>query len=223
LSDAATKYLTNVTAILSVTAVCAVAWLAFRDGPAPAPVRAAEQRDATSLRQIQFAAQQDRQRQTVVQACIPRLLGESEGDRRSAIAMLFALYPNDAKNILQSASASLPERSKVRATLHDATLRAESLAKLTGEWAVVLTNDPTLADAGAAAYRSRGLLSTPVEIYRRDNRFMTLAVGYPCRADAESAAIALRDRVQDTAFVVNLREWCPNRACTTRGYYDCGQ
>jgi len=61
---------------------------------------------------------------------------------------------------------------------------------------------------------------TAVSVYDRARSLRTV-VEFPSNADAQNALPNIRAKVRNSAYAVNLDEWCPNRQPTGENLYRC--
>ena len=160
------------------------------------------------LEQHKFDAEQQNRRDTIVMEYVPKLLSADPDDRDVALATLFVLYPNEANDILSSVAESLGHEQGE--ALKPAIRQAESLSAKVGSWAVVSASSSTLESAQSEGSRAEEEGCTPVVIYKRGEWFATTVGDFPSQGEAESANIAIRSKIRESAYVVNLQSWCPN-------------
>jgi|KBSSwiStaDraftv2_1062776.scaffolds.fasta_scaffold176324_3 hypothetical protein len=179
---------------------------------------------ATQTRTIELereklkADQQARLEKTLLEY-IPKLVGANESERKTALAVLFILYPNDAKVILERTTASLSGEQKTM--LQPTVQQAEALATKTGAWSIVIGSDATLEGAQVEATQARKQGYTPAVIYQQDKWFVTTVGSYPNQEAAMSENIAVRSKMRSSAFLVNVKSWCANPV-DQEGYVTCG-
>lgn len=179
---------------------------------------------ATQTRTIELereklkADQQARLEKTLLEY-IPKLVGANESDRKTALAVLFILYPNDAKVILERTTASLSDEQKTM--LQPTVQQAEALAVKTGAWSIVMGSDATLEGAQLEATQARKHGYTPAVIYQQEQWFVTTVGSYPNQEAAMSDTIAVRAKLRSSAFPVNVKSWCAHPV-EQGSYVACG-
>jgi hypothetical protein len=164
------------------------------------------------------ADQQARLEKTLLEY-IPKLVGAKESERKTAIAVLFILYPNDAKVMLDRTTASLSDEQKTM--LQPTVQQAEALAAKTGAWSIVMGSDATVEGAQFEATQARKQGYTPAVIYQQEKWFVTTVGSYPNQEAAMSDTIAVRSKLRSSAFPVNVKSWCTNPV-DQGGYVACG-
>jgi hypothetical protein len=208
------------TAVLSALSLIGVAILNSRSNALQADVNrinATSKTEEVALERRKFEDEQKGRRDKTVSDNIPKLLGSVDSDRHVALAILFSLYPNEAKGILETVDRAQNEGSATN--LAPAIKRAEELSKATGDWIIVIGSDSSLDSAKPEAQKAKTQGFDPT-IYHRGNLFATTVGPFPTDVEASSANIAVRSSVGRDSFVVNLNGWCPQR--NNRGeYYDC--
>ena len=165
--------------------------------------------------QLQVKEREERQldetkratRQKFLTEYVPNLISHNDGDRTTATALLFILYPNEAKDILASLKKAVGDQPALG--LEQTLVRANALAVQTGSWAIVIGSDATFPDAQFEVARARDNGYPDGVIYRRDGIFATTVGTFPDQSTAERSAIAVRLKIRNSAFVVNILSWCP--------------
>ena len=180
-------------------------------------LNAAIKQAEVALEQRKFDAEQQARRDQVITTYVPRLLSSDQSEKQAAVAILFILYPNEAKDILARVAESLGEETAV--ALEETLKQATILDKKVGEWAIVIGSDTTLESAEYEATRAEEQGYTPL-IYLKGDWFATTVGPFPTQTEAESVNIAVRSTIRESAFVVNLNSWCP-QPIQKSGYYEC--
>jgi hypothetical protein len=213
---------TLITAILSAITALLVAAIGFYGNSQLEQIRSQSEADTQSrtiqLERDQLKANQDANLQKILLEYVPKLVGANENDRKAAVAVLFVLYPNDAKSYIDRATASLG--STEQATFQPTIKQADALAAKTGSWAIVVGSDTSLDAAKFEVTRAEKQGYTPAVVYKRGQWFVTTLGNYPSQDIANSEAIAVRVKIRSSAFTVNLNSWCPNPAAKD-GYSEC--
>lgn len=209
-----------VTAVLSVFSALGVAYLAYLGAFAESKVKGEEvgvQRAQITLQQSQFNAEVKRRDEERLMALIPLILHSDHGKVREGTVTLRLLMPERAPDILRVVETALTaaERQRLQPTVQASTRAAAAL----GDWVIVIGGDRALEPAQHEASRAVKEGHTPT-IYQREGWYRTAIGPFPTRNDAESANIAARATLNQTAYVVSLPSWCPN---STRqdGYVTC--
>jgi hypothetical protein len=133
---------------------------------------AATQTRTIELEREKLKAEQQARLEKTLLEYIPKLVGANESERKTALAVLFILYPNDAKVILERTTASLSGEQKTM--LQPTVQQAEALATKTGAWSIVIGSDATLEGAQFEATQARKQGYTPAVIYQKDKWFVTI-------------------------------------------------
>jgi hypothetical protein len=149
---------------------------------------------------------------------VPKLVGSDEAARKAATAVLFILYPNDAKSYIDRVAASLGEEEKK--AFQPAIKQAEGLAERTGSWTIVIGSDSSLEAAQDEANKAAKQGYTPAVIYKKGKWFVTTVGSYPSQDVANNENVAIRSKIRSSAFSVNVNSWC-NTPVDKNGYYEC--
>lgn len=174
--------------------------------------------EQVALEQQRFDAEQQVRKDGIIMECVPKLLSADSTERDVALATLFVLYPNEANDILFRVAESLGHEQGE--ALKPAIRQAETLDVRVGSWAVVSASTSTLEEAQLEVGRAEDEGYTPVVIYKRGEWFGTTVGDFPSQEEAASAKIAIRSKIREGAYVVNLQSWCPNPTAK-EGYYQC--
>ncbi|MBN2500779.1 MAG: SPOR domain-containing protein [Anaerolineales bacterium] len=185
-------------------------------------LQASLQEQQVALAQSRFDEEQRARRATVIDAWVPLLYSDDEAERQSALAVLFAIYPNEAKTILESVRASQSEAGAFDPQadfISEAIESAAGLAEAVGPWSVVINSYDDLSSAkqGTRAATEAGYTPT---IYQLDGKYDVVVGKYPTKEDAQSATISIRSKLNEAAYVVNLNEACPIQNETSQ-YIEC--
>lgn len=171
-----------------------------------------------SLEQQRFEADVQNRQDLVIRDYVPLLFSPSDEDVNSALAVLFVLYPNEAKDMLARVSESQGE--EFADFLQPAIERAESLAEATGDWVAVVSSFQSRDSAleHAAEINKGGIYGATVYLI---GGYYTTTVGvFPTKESALSETIRIRDDLNTGAFVLNLNSACP-RQVERDGYFEC--
>jgi hypothetical protein len=210
---------TRLSVIFSFLAVVLVALIGYCDKVEREKLWVAVEDRRVDIERARFDADQHAQVESVLAASVPHILHIDPEKHYPAIATLFALYPNDAKDILSRIAQSVGD-IRYYPWLIPAIQRAESLNIKTGSWIIVIRSDPTLEDALLEAKRTKERGYTPVVIYKQGEWFVTTVGDFHTERHAERATIPIRGKLRGGAFVVNLHRWCPEPV-DRNGYYHC--
>jgi hypothetical protein len=181
--------------------------------------------ETLALEQRRFEAEQRSRWDNVITEYVPKLLSPSEADRQVAVAILFVIYPNDARDILSKVAEALDEE-QVEA-LKPLIEQAESLDEKTGEWAVAISSDLALEGEGARyevdVSREQGYDAV---IYRRGDWYVTTIGPFPTKVEAERAKFVVQSEFpggsyRESAYVINLNSWCPRPVPIDDVLYEC--
>ena len=173
-----------------------------------ARLEAGVQREVLALEQQKFEADQQKLTDDRLVILVPQLLSADDGARRSAAAILFVLYPNEAQMIVDTTREA--GTAKQQEALESASEAAEMIAATTGFWAVVVGTASEFGDAVKETEVAAELGFGSTDVFQRGEVFATVVFDFPTEDDAQSALIPIRSDVRESAFVVNLNEWCPN-------------
>jgi SPOR domain len=151
---------------------------------------------------------------------IPKLLSENVSEKKTAKAVIVFFYPNEAQTILDAVATTVNEEQR------DALrLDAKEVAAITNQaWGIVIGGDTTLATAQAEVERAKRNKYDLVSVYYRQNYYRTVIGGFSDREAAESANIAVRAKIRDSSYVINLNSWCAGATKAGEGnnaYWQC--
>jgi hypothetical protein len=217
-----------ITAVLSVGSAIGVAVLSYKSHNADAAIsslNAASKRDEVALEQRRFEDEQAGRREKIIIENVPKLLSSNDSDRRIGLAIIFTLYPNQAKDILSAISQSEDKNSNPKLT--EAIKKATDLDREVGEWIIVVSSDETIEIAKSVAQEARNQGYRLTTIYQKKKDLYATTIGpYPNQVEAESAAIAVRSNLsvksmqRADAFVRKLKSWCHDPQ-DRPGYKEC--
>lgn len=176
---------------------------------------------ATAIEQTKLRDQQDSRRQQFMVANMPRLLSDSESERRIGKALLFVSYPDEAADILKLITPAAGQ--EIRISLEEVQREAQALQEATGDWSIVVAAERALDQARAWAARLEKDGYSPVSVYRREGVYRIAVGNYPTRQLAEQAAIAVRRQARPDAYVVALGRWCRAPTAGDRQVIECGE
>ncbi|MCH8899134.1 MAG: hypothetical protein IH942_01420 [Acidobacteria bacterium] len=171
------------------------------------------QQQEINLKQQVFEAEEKSRTRAILTEWIPKLISGGDSEQKTARAILFVLFPNNASTYVTLAFESLSEIEKEEQaeTIAEVLEQAEVVGELVGPWTIVIGSD---SDSEAAEFEVKTILEledgfTPVRIYHRNDLFATTVGDFATQTQAESAVLAVRDKVRNSAFVVDLQSWCP--------------
>jgi hypothetical protein len=210
------------TVVLSVISTLLVAFIGIYGSSRLEEIKnqaaAATQEKTIQLEREKLKSEQQARLEKILLQYVPKLVGSNEAERKNAIAILFILYPNDAKTYIDRAAASLGTDEK--AVLQTTIEQAQGLDAKTGPWTIVVGSDLSLEDAKAEVQNAAKQGYTPAVIYKRNQWFGTTVGNYPSQEVANSENVAVKSKIRNSAFAVDLGSWCPSRA-PRDGYIEC--
>lgn len=173
--------------------------------------RQIQQQEVDLKRQI-FEAELKASTNAILIEWLPGLVSESISERRSARAVLFALFPDEAPGYVSRALTAAEEGVLTEAEKEEVQKQIEEIIERTGPWIVVVTTHNDLDSARSKAKDLAGMedIPTPISIYLRDNRYVVTVGELPSEAEANSALIVVREKVTLGAFTRDRSAWCPN-------------
>jgi hypothetical protein len=216
-----------ITAVLSVGSAIGVAVLSYKSHNADAAIsilNASSKKDEVALAQRKFEDEQMTRREKIIIENVPKLLSSNDSDRRIGLAVIFTLYPNQAKDILSAVSQSEDKNSNPKLT--EAIKKATDLDREVGEWIIVVSSDETIEIAKSVAQEARNQGYSPTIYQKKKDLYATTIGPYPNQVEAESAAIAVRSSLsvksmqRADAFVRKLKSWCHDPQ-DRPGYKEC--
>jgi hypothetical protein len=174
-------------------------------------LQASLQEQQVALAQSRFDEEQRARRATVIDEWVPLLYSADNAERQAALAVLFAIYPNEAKSILESIKASQSEAgafSPQAEFISEAIESAADLAEAVGPWSVVVNSYEDLTNARLGVREASDAGYTPT-VYHLDGKYDVVVGRFPTKEDAQSATISIRSKLNEGAYVANLNEVCP--------------
>lgn len=218
------QWITIITALLSFVSALGVAFIGYQSGTAKLELQSDIEKlgitirqEELALEQRRFDAEQQKRRDDIVTQYIPKLLSVDQLEKEEALAVLFVLYPNEAGDILSRVAQAVNEKQAV--ALAPIIVQAIELDEKTGDWTILVFNDPTLDAALAKSATLEKQDYDPV-IYYRDDRYITTIGSFPTESEAKRAIITVQFNIQKSAQVVNLNSWCPEPGFEG-DYYEC--
>jgi hypothetical protein len=168
-----------------------------------------------ALEQGKIDIEEFKRQDELLKLYMPKLLGSNDADRAEALAVLFVLYHNHAKDVLNRVIQSQADSNN--SMLMPALEQARSLDQLVGPWRVYISSDRTREAALFNAKFTYDHASIkPVDIYHRkrgdDDLFIMVAGIFPDKSSAEYATIIARSSVRGTANIVDVSGLCPKAA-----------
>lgn len=125
---------------------------------------------------------------------------------------------NSSLQTTQAAEKDLQTVRQVQETVLQAA-RPDALTT-TGSWGVVVSGDRKLDEAQFEVNKAKAQGYMAVSIYDRARSLRTV-IEFPSNDDARNALPNIRAKVRNSAYAVNLDEWCPNRQATGENLYRC--
>ena len=191
------------------------------------------QQQQTDLDVKRVQLEESKRRDDLLAQQVPKILSANEAERQSAVAILFVIYPNDAKDILArisqmttsptpvvagspSPAAGLPDPPATTATpvvarqLAPVIQQATELDRQTGGWVVVVGTDTTLDAAKFEAMRATRETNISPTIYHRGSYYRTTFGPYRNQVIAEQSAIFARAKLRADAYTESQNNICPN-------------
>ncbi len=223
------------TAIMSLTSAVLVAYIGYtgntriaelqsQTDKAQIELQAEIERLNTSLKEAEvvleqnkFDATQESRRHDILIQYIPQLLSSAENEREVAVAVLFVIYPNEAKDILSNVKKSLGEETNF--DIEQVIKQAITLDEEVGEWVIAIGRDEDIAGAKDEASNARDQGYTPI-IYKIDNWYVTTIGPFPTEVKAESVNITVRSKIREDAIVLNQNNWC-GKPVQKNDHFEC--
>ena len=107
---------------------------------------------------------------------------------------------------------SIDRGLKASAEVTESVLRLAPPQKTedSGAWAIVVSADKLIDQARHEVRRAKDLGYSSVAVFDRSGLFRTV-IQFPDKARAEEALPKIRNELQDSAYLVDFRTWCPVR------------
>ncbi len=165
--------------------------------------------------QRKLESDQRDQKQKFISENLPKLFSPNEVDRKITSSMFLIFYPDDAKSIFDSTAISSTGTQKTE--YQNASREAASYNQQLGSWIIVAGGYQNFGDAKNAVDQATKLGIGSVTVYKKGNSYRLTIGSFPSREEAERANIAVRAKLLDTAYVVNLGSWCPKHTESQEG------
>jgi hypothetical protein len=160
---------------------------------------------AVLVQQQELRDKQEARREDNIKEFVPKLVGEDRQARLAARAVLVAIYENDADRILDDVENVVPQSEGLKNPL----LEAQKLGQQTGLWGIVAYHRNTSDEAVNQCQQAmKDNLVGSCLIFHRSG-FVVVVGPFPTNDDAQVAAISVRSFQNKTAYVVNLKSYCP--------------
>lgn len=211
-----------VTAVLSVFSAFGVGYLTLVTSREQSRSAFAASHEQVLVEQQKLEAAETAAYRAAVKEIVPLLLDQSSKLKsQSAFALLLALYPDRAPDVVEAVRRGSSELEGSLTSQKGSALaaEAEAVARTVGDWAVIFGGHKTIEDATKYLQPATREYSGAA-IYFREGSYRTIIGPFPTRIAAESANIAVRARYRDDAYVVNLGRWCPGPV-DKGNYVDC--
>jgi hypothetical protein len=128
------------------------------------------------------------------------------------------------ERIDKSYDASMLARDKLEINIQQQGVMLEEIrqepVRETGRWAIVAGADQ---EKRAAMHELNKLLESGyenVQLWVKDDWYRTLVV-YNNKSAADQQLPALKRRFRESAYIINLNEWCPNPKEVEEGVFEC--
>lgn len=198
----------GVTAIISLLSALGVAFIGYMSMKLQTEVENINgkiKHEELMLEIKRFEASQKKEKDELIKTFVPTLVNGDEKKKSEVLALLFVLYPNDAGDILSRIRSALNQEqsSKMSWVIE----KAIEVNQDTGEWGIVIGADPTFEAAQHEIKRAKAN-NYSAKVYSKGSWFRTVIGPFPNKDDAERANIAVKRKLNDTAFVVNYIKWC---------------
>lgn len=152
------------------------------------------QGDEVALKKSIFEAEQASREERTLSECVSKLTSEKLAEKRQAVALLFALYPNDAPKYLDRISEAISFSDFNFMT--EAISSAKELEMRTGDWAIRIENEfSTLDEAERAAGTLEQQIGINMSIYKVDEFYRLVLGKYSSREQATSALITIEPKL----------------------------
>jgi hypothetical protein len=90
----------------------------------------------------------------------------------------------------------------------------------TGAWGAVVSSDKDLQEAQFEVKKAQQVGYQNTRLYDRQNWFRTV-IEFASAADAQAALPALRAKIRNTTYLVEMVKWCPEKTDDGRGVLKC--
>ncbi len=128
------------------------------------------------------------------------------------------------ERIDKSYDASIHVRDNLEINIQQQGIMLEEIRQKpvpeTGRWGIVAGAD---REKEAAMYELNRLLETGydnVQLWIKDDWYRTVIV-HQNKSAAEQQLLALKRRFRESAYIINLNEWCPNPKEVEEGVFEC--
>lgn len=211
------NWLTIFTAVLSLISALGVGFLTYQTKNIETNVK----REEIAFEQAKFDIEQKNRNNENLKIIIPKLVSNDEQQVKEGMTTLFVLFPSNAGDILAAVNGALTEqqRAAMKDQFQPALERAKQLETNSDAWIIVVGGDKKIDDATQKTERAKRAGYSSV-LYLRNALYRTTVGPFPTQADAERTNIAVRATLQNDAYVVNVKSWCPKQAVKDN-YVEC--
>lgn len=149
---------------------------------------------------------------SVLAKWIPLLVDGSDAQSRRARSVIFVLFAGEAEGHVNRAFSSLTsdEREGQEAAIEEVLGQAQEVDQNAGPWLVVVASAVDLDAAMVEVNRAIDAQFTPIRVYQRTGSFFVTVGDFPGQPDADSMKLVAWETIGETAFVVDLQQWCPD-------------
>ena len=194
-------------AILSILSAISVAIIGWWSSKEIETIRASLKQQEIELAKQQFEDEITMRWEDNLKEYIPKIVSGEASDRSSAKAVIFALYPNDAVNVIKSIEAATSD-SASKQEIKTIRLEAEELNSEVGEWLIVISADKNLTHAKHEVERAKEVGYKQVDIYCKNDYYRTIIGSFGSREDAQLELISIKHQLNKSAYVINQKIWC---------------
>lgn len=192
-------------AVLSAVSALGVAYLSFQSKS----IETESNNQKIAFERNKFDSEQNNRKEETLKTLIPLIVSKDEQQAKAGTATLLVLFSNESKNILDKINSALNEEQKK--ALQPSLQRADQLQQQPDKWCIIVGGDKDLEEAKYEVGRAQKA-GFPAALYLKGGWYRTVVGPFPSEPDAVSSNIAVRAKLRNDAYVVNLDSWCAARS-----------
>lgn len=182
-------------------------------------IRSDLQQQEINLSINRFEDDKSARRENILTTWVPLLVSEDESQQNAALAVLFALYPSEAEEILKTVKSSISQGNQI-AFLDEAIESAENLNEEQGTWIIVTATLKTKPEA-EDWIEEHEPENFSWSIYSFKEGYAPSGGPYPTKDAAEIALIGIRSTINPSAYLINLDTTCNDVETLGNGVLQC--
>ncbi len=159
-----------------------------------------------ALEEFRFDEEKQARRDKLLNEWVPKIVSDDDEEKKKALAVLFAILPEEVEQILKNIDSSLEEDDAI---LTDAVTSAEELSDSYGDWIIIIASQVNEKEANEWINLAK---KHQYEVTRYDfKEGLSIAIEFfPTEDDARFALIRIQEFINRGAYPLNFNQTCPN-------------